>query len=118
MQGHTAEAEKEALLGLEVSRGRNGPDSLRTPNLLHQLGRIRFSQGRHEDALALHREALEIRERLLGADNPALVTSYNRVGTASLQVGRHAEAAAPGAGPWRSRRPPPPRRPPPWVRCC
>ncbi|CAM4260677.1 tetratricopeptide repeat protein [Corallococcus exiguus] len=93
-QGHLAEAEKEALQGLEFSRRRNGPDSLRTPNLLHQLGRIRFVQGRYEDALRLHRQALELRERVLGPDNPALVTSYNRVATASLEMGRHAEAVS------------------------
>ncbi len=92
--GQLAEAEHEALQGLEFSRRRNGPDSLRTPNLLHQLGRIRFGQGRYEDSLKLHREALELRERLLGPDNPALVTSYNRVATASLKVGRHAEAVS------------------------
>ncbi|WAM28181.1 tetratricopeptide repeat protein [Myxococcus sp. NMCA1] len=92
--GQLAEAEQEALQGLEFSRRRNRPDSLRTPNLLHQLGRIRIDQGRHEDALKLHRQALELRERILGADNPALVTSYNRVATASLEVGRYAEAVS------------------------
>ena len=35
--GQLAEAEQEALQGLEFSRRRNGPDSLRTPNFLHQL---------------------------------------------------------------------------------
>ncbi|NMO13426.1 tetratricopeptide repeat protein [Pyxidicoccus fallax] len=94
MQGRLAEAEKEALQGLAFSRGRNGPDSLRTPNLLHLLGRIRSGQGRYEDSLKLHREALEIRGRLMGSGNPALVTSYNRVATASLQVGRHTEAVS------------------------
>ncbi|RKH20765.1 protein kinase [Corallococcus praedator] len=90
--GQLAEAEQEALQGLEFSRRRNGPDSLRMPNFLHQLGRIRYGQGRYEDSLKLHRQALELHERLLGPDNPALVTSYNRVATASLKMGRHAEA--------------------------
>ncbi|RKG87185.1 protein kinase [Corallococcus sp. CA049B] len=90
--GQLAEAEQETLQGLEFSRRRNGPDSLRTPNLIHQLGRIRYGQGRYEESLKLHREALALRERLLGPDNPALVTSYNRVATASLEVGRHEEA--------------------------
>ncbi|WP_375760993.1 tetratricopeptide repeat protein [Corallococcus exercitus] len=94
MQGHFAEAEQEALQGLEFSRRRNGPDSLRTPILLHQLGRIRFSQRRYEESLKFHREALALRERVLGPGNPALVTSYNRVATASLEVGRHAEAVS------------------------
>ncbi|MBZ4401959.1 serine/threonine-protein kinase [Myxococcus sp. AS-1-15] len=94
MQGHLAEAEQEALQGLEFSRRRNGPDSLRTPNLLHQMGRIRFDQGRYAESLKVHREALELRKRVLGADNPALVTSYNRVATASLETGRRAEAVS------------------------
>ncbi|MCP3100326.1 tetratricopeptide repeat protein [Myxococcus sp. K15C18031901] len=94
MQGHLAEAEQEALRGLEFSLRRNGPDSLRTPNLLHQVGRIRFDQGRYEDSLKVHREALKLREHVLGPDNPALATSYNRVATASFEVGKHAEAVS------------------------
>ncbi|WP_426756105.1 tetratricopeptide repeat protein [Myxococcus sp. Y35] len=92
--GQLAEAEREALQGLEFSRRRNGPDSLRTPNLLHQLGRIRFGQGRYEDSLKLHREALALRERVLGPDNPALVTSYNRVASALMEMGRLSEAVS------------------------
>ncbi|MCP3139393.1 serine/threonine-protein kinase [Pyxidicoccus xibeiensis] len=97
MHGNHAEAEKEALLGLEFSRRRNGPDSLRTPNLLHQLGRVRFGQRRYEESLELHAQALEQRQRLLGPDHPALVTSYNRVASAHAHLGRLAEAA----GFWR-----------------
>jgi eukaryotic-like serine/threonine-protein kinase len=98
LQGKLAEAEQEARQGLEFSRRRNGPDSLRTPNLLHELGRILFRQNRFDEALELHLQALEQRKRLLGSDNPALVTSYNRVASAYLQVGRRAEAI----GTWRT----------------
>ncbi|QRN94362.1 tetratricopeptide repeat protein [Archangium violaceum] len=98
LQGKLAEAEQEARQGLEFSRRRNGPDSLRTPNLLHELGRILFRQNRFDEALELHLQALEQRKRLLGPDNPALVTSYNRVASAYLQVGRRAEAI----GIWRT----------------
>ncbi|RKG95998.1 protein kinase [Corallococcus sp. CA053C] len=96
-QGRLAEAEQEALQGLEFSRRRNGPDSLRTANLLHQLGRIRMSQRHFEESLELHLQALELRKRLLGLDNAALVVSYNKVGLAYKGMGRNAEAV----GIWR-----------------
>ncbi|WNG50859.1 tetratricopeptide repeat protein [Archangium minus] len=93
LQGKLAEAEEEARQGLEFSRRRNDPDSLlRTANLLHQLGRIRFGQRRYEEALESHLQALEERKRVLGPDNPALVTSYNRVATAYSMMGRRIEA--------------------------
>ncbi|WP_257463307.1 tetratricopeptide repeat protein [Archangium lipolyticum] len=92
LQGNLTQAEEEALQGLEFSRRRNGPDSLRTPNLLHQLGRIRLLQRRFQESLELHLQALEQRKRLLGTDHPDLVVSYNRVAAAAIQVGRRAEA--------------------------
>ncbi|OJH37374.1 serine/threonine-protein kinase [Cystobacter ferrugineus] len=91
-QGRLAEAEQEALQGLEFSRRRNGPDSLRTASLLHVLGRLRMSQHRNEESLEFHLQALEMRKRLLGPDNPALVVSYDRVASAYMQAGRRAEA--------------------------
>ncbi|WNG40448.1 tetratricopeptide repeat protein [Archangium violaceum] len=91
-QEKLAEAEQEALQGLEFSRRRNGPDSLRTASLLHVLGRLRMRQHRNEEALESHLQALEMNKRLLGPDNPALVVSYNRVASAYMQLGRRAEA--------------------------
>ena len=91
-QGHIAEAEQEALQGLEFSRRRGGPDSLRTAEFLHQLGKIRMVQRRGKETLELHLQALEIRKRLLGPDNPGLVVSYDRVASAYKGLGRNAEA--------------------------
>jgi tetratricopeptide (TPR) repeat protein/tRNA A-37 threonylcarbamoyl transferase component Bud32 len=91
-QDRLAEAEQEALQGLEFSRRRNGPDSLRTASLLHNLGRIRMDQRRYKETLEFHLQALEMRQRLLGADNPALIVSYDRVATAYKVLGRVSEA--------------------------
>ncbi|WNG50868.1 tetratricopeptide repeat protein [Archangium minus] len=91
-QEKLAEAEQETLQGLEFSRRRDGPDSLRTASLLHVLGRIRFTQHRYEEALELHLQALEMNKRLLGPDNPALIASYDRVASTYTQLGRRAEA--------------------------
>ncbi|WP_342377821.1 tetratricopeptide repeat protein [Myxococcus stipitatus] len=87
-----AEAEREALQGLELARKRLGPDSLHVPNLMNDLGQIYSAQGRFEQALTYHRQAMELRERLLGPNNPALVTSYNRVSSASMATGQRAVA--------------------------
>ncbi|NBD08271.1 tetratricopeptide repeat protein [Corallococcus sp. c25j21] len=91
-QGNLAEAEKEAVQGLEFSRRRNGPDSLHTASLLHEMGRIRMVQNHDNESLEFHLQALELRKRLLGPDNPELVASYNRVASAYLHVGKRAAA--------------------------
>jgi len=90
--GQLDHAEQEARQGLEFSRRRNGPDSLHTPELLHQLGKISSARRQLNKSLEFHREALQLRERVLGADDPALVTSYNRVATISMALGRRTEA--------------------------
>ncbi|MCE9669932.1 tetratricopeptide repeat protein [Myxococcus stipitatus] len=91
-QGQLDEAEHEARQGLEFSRRRNGEDSLRTANLLHELGRIRYIQRRFQESLELHLQALEIRKRLLGPDNPSLMASYDRVGSAYSGLGLRDES--------------------------
>ncbi|MCP3167801.1 protein kinase domain-containing protein [Myxococcus qinghaiensis] len=90
--GQFDEAEREARQGLEFSRRRNGPDSLHTPELLHQLGKICSARRQFNQSLEFHSEALELRERMLGADDPALVTSYNRVATVLMALGRRTQA--------------------------
>ncbi|WXH29464.1 Serine/threonine-protein kinase PknD [Myxococcus stipitatus] len=92
VQSQFAEAEREALQGLEFSRRYNGPDSLRTPNLMNDLGQIYSAQGRYEEALKYHQQSLELRERLLGSDNPALATSYNRIAGVTMGTGQRAVA--------------------------
>ncbi|MCP3097867.1 tetratricopeptide repeat protein [Myxococcus sp. K15C18031901] len=91
-QGRLDEAEQEARQGLEFSRRRNAPDSLRTASLLHEFGRIRFVQRRFQEALEFHLQALEIRKRLLGPDNPSLMASYERVASAYSELGLREES--------------------------
>ncbi|WP_342374599.1 tetratricopeptide repeat protein [Myxococcus stipitatus] len=91
-QSRYGEAEQEALQGLEFSRARMGPDSLRTAQFLHQLARVRMFQLRRKEALDLHLQAFEVRKRLLGHDNPALMASYDRVAASYQGLGRHEEA--------------------------
>ncbi|QSQ18409.1 serine/threonine protein kinase [Myxococcus landrumensis] len=90
--GQLSEAEQEALQGVELSRRDKTPGNLRTPNLMHELGQVYSAQGRYDESLKIHQQALEIREKLLGLNNSALVTSYNRVASVSMAVGQRAMA--------------------------
>ncbi|AGC46325.1 serine/threonine protein kinase [Myxococcus stipitatus DSM 14675] len=92
-QSRLGEAELEAIQGLELSRARTGSDSLRTAQFLHQLARVRMFQLRRKEALDLHLQAFEVRKRLLGPDNPALMVSYDRVAMSYQGLGRHEEAS-------------------------
>ncbi|WP_233278124.1 serine/threonine-protein kinase [Myxococcus stipitatus] len=87
------EAEQEALLGLEFSRQHNPADNLHPINLMNELGQIYSARGLYEKALKVQQEALDLRERVLGSDNPALATSYNRIASASLAIGQRAVAS-------------------------
>ncbi|AGC41518.1 serine/threonine protein kinase [Myxococcus stipitatus DSM 14675] len=91
MHGQFAEAEEEALQGLEFTR-RHAGFAYRLPNLYHALGQTYSAQGRYHESLAYHGKALELLEFLMGPDHPSLVTSYNRVATASMSVGRRTQA--------------------------
>lgn len=92
LQGRLEQADTEFSQGLELSRKVNGPDSLRTSNLLSSLGRVRTRQHRSTEALALYLRAQEIRERLWGREHPALALNLNNISIELLALGRREEA--------------------------
>ncbi|WP_241757832.1 protein kinase domain-containing protein [Myxococcus landrumensis] len=92
MHGQLFEAEREALEGLDFARERLAADNLRIPHLIHELGQIDSIQGNNKAALQSHRQALELREKILGPNNSALATSYNQIAHVSFMLGLRAEA--------------------------
>jgi len=94
LQGRLEQADTEYSQGLELSRKVNGPDSLRTSNLVSGLGRVRARQHRSNEALELYLSAQELRERLWGPDHPALALNLNNISIELLALGRREEAIA------------------------
>ncbi len=69
-----------------------GPESREAITVIHDLGTIDIHQGRYQQALARHRQALTIRRRL--QDPYEAARSLNMIGLALTRSGRLAEAEA------------------------
>ncbi|SEL87662.1 Serine/threonine protein kinase [Stigmatella aurantiaca] len=93
-QGLLEQADKELRQGLTLSREALGADNLLTSYLVSSLGRVRSRQGRHAEALALYREAWEMRERLWGSEHPVLALHLNNIAIELLALGQREEAVA------------------------
>jgi tetratricopeptide (TPR) repeat protein/CHAT domain-containing protein len=50
--------------------------------------------GRHEEALAMHQQVLEIRRKVLGSAHPDTLTSTNSIALTLIKLGRNEEALA------------------------
>jgi tetratricopeptide (TPR) repeat protein len=94
-QDRLEQADAELSRGLELSKQSYGPDGLRTTYFVSSLGRVRTRQHRYAEALALFRQAGQMRERLLGPDHPGLASARRR--------------SPRGAAPWPCWRRPAPR---------
>jgi tetratricopeptide (TPR) repeat protein len=67
------------------------PDEL-AADLADHLGRLAFQEGGHDEALAAHRRALELRRRALGSDHPEVGSTLLRL--AAVEADRGGLAAA------------------------
>ena len=56
------------------------------------MGLLRFRQGRHDEALSHHEQALEIMEQALPEGHPDIAISHNNIGSVLHSMGRHDEA--------------------------
>jgi Tfp pilus assembly protein PilF len=52
------------------------------------------SQGKYEEAEAMHRRALEGREKVLGPEHPETITSVNNLGSMLERQSKYEEAEA------------------------
>jgi Tfp pilus assembly protein PilF len=70
---------------------REHPDTLSSVN---NLGRVLSSQGKYEEAEAMHRRALEAREKVLGGEHPDTLSSVGNLGRVLSRQGKYEEAEA------------------------
>ena len=79
----------------EAARRDPGPSAeLAVADAALNLAAVLQDSARHEPALALHREALEMLRRLLGPRHPGTARQEHNVGTVLQALGRHDEARA------------------------
>src|SRR5262245_46312427 len=77
-QGHYAEAEKQLLLSLKEAE-KFGATDIRFANTLGNLASVHRALGNYQESERLDRQALEIREKVLGAGHPDVATSLNNL---------------------------------------
>jgi non-specific serine/threonine protein kinase/serine/threonine-protein kinase len=69
-----------------------GKDHASTLDTVHELGVLRFYQGKGEEAEALLRRAFEGRSRVLGPNDPLTLTALSDLGAVAHHLGRLDEA--------------------------
>ena len=87
------EGEAESLLACLLERVRSGAPKDAASSVLNKLGALRFGQRRFEEAEALFREALVLREEFHeGSDHTVVARALNNLGRTLLAQGKHEEA--------------------------
>ncbi|WP_395681330.1 protein kinase domain-containing protein [Dokdonella sp.] len=87
-------AEAEAVL-VPVVASLRGDDDAERVLLLDALGTLSSAlgdQGRHDEAIAMQREAVDVAEKLYGKDNPVITDSLNTLARTLNSAGRLPEA--------------------------
>jgi tetratricopeptide (TPR) repeat protein len=90
-----AQAEQHALRGLELAEATTGLRHPLAAALQASLAQVRSAQGKHDEALHLHRAALEVRRELLGPRHPETATSLVLLGETLVEASKPADAVAP-----------------------
>jgi tetratricopeptide (TPR) repeat protein len=60
--------------------------------LFFQLGRIKYNQGKYEEAIGFYEKALEIGQKTLPENHPDLAASYNKIGAVYDSMGEYSKA--------------------------
>jgi tetratricopeptide (TPR) repeat protein len=90
-QHRLADAEELTLQAKKLWEEQLGKESLQVSTCLNNLGRLCEETERPEEGIAFHREALKIRQKLLG-DHPETAFCMGNLGTALAMAGHLEEA--------------------------
>ncbi len=85
-------AEKYFRRGIELLETSSDPDTLLLASFREVLAVLLTDQARFPEAEQLHQQALDDRERELGADHVEVADSLGRLGSLAAQLGRFPEA--------------------------
>jgi tetratricopeptide (TPR) repeat protein len=70
----------------------SGPDSYETATRAHHLAKLLAGSGRTDDAAALYRRAIVIKQRVLGPNDPEVATTLHNLALLLKAAGRGDEA--------------------------
>ncbi len=91
-RGDTVAGERWARFA-DAAVARVGTDELMRATLMHNRGGVLYRQSRLDEAFVHYRDALEIQQRLLGADDPQVAMSLNHMGNVEIERGDLVAAA-------------------------
>ncbi|KAG2487823.1 hypothetical protein HYH03_013540 [Edaphochlamys debaryana] len=89
------EGAQVAARALELARAATAGGDGKHPLVALCLGYQGFflkAQGLHEEAVAAHRQAMDIRLHVFGPDHPDVATALNQAAISLIELGRHAQA--------------------------
>ncbi|MEM1182786.1 MAG: tetratricopeptide repeat protein, partial [Acidobacteriota bacterium] len=81
--------QKAIAIGKETNQ-----DSLQTADAWNNFGVVRYRQGRLEEALECYREALELKNQILGPGSASAATTIANIADTHVELGRLEEAEA------------------------
>ena len=93
-EGRLSEARAAYERALAIDRANRGPEHPETMITLHNVGRMLEAEERWDEALAVHREVLAIRERIFTESHAAIGTTLVRIATCELALGDKDDARA------------------------
>ena len=60
--------------------------------VFHELGAIKYNQGKYTEALEYYEKSIEIKKKTLPANHPSLAASYNNIGLVYYNMGEYSKA--------------------------
>ena len=94
MEGRLFEAETVYKRSLFITESELGPNHLEIATTLANLGQLLLLQGRYKEARESLERALQIRESLLVADDPAIGYVLNTLGLLHANLGDYPDRLA------------------------
>ncbi|MCX4241628.1 serine/threonine-protein kinase [Paraliomyxa miuraensis] len=85
-------AEGAVWIDTAMPLARRSGDEVDLAECINNHAAVLLAQGRYRDAELEYRRALELQERVLGADHPGVAMSWNNLGVALELQGKHAES--------------------------
>jgi len=61
-------------------------------SIYHQLGRTKYNQGEHKEAIRFYEKLLEIYQKILPPNHPNLAMSYNNIGAMYHEMSEYSKA--------------------------
>jgi tetratricopeptide (TPR) repeat protein len=93
-RGRAGEAEEMSVVSMKVRSKVLGEENAETLSSMGMVGLARVLGGKHEEAVAMHRQTLARMAKVLGQEHPNTLASMNNLATVLDSQGKYEEAEA------------------------